>query len=61
MICPMCGYRYRLIDARSACNRCALGKVFSSCGLARCPNCGYETPRTRRKKKKERIPSERQL
>lgn len=44
MICPLCGLRYSERDSKSACASCPVG---GSCGLMKCPNCGYEQPPAR--------------
>ncbi len=41
MKCPLCGLEFREQEAQKACGRCMLAK---SCGLVKCPNCGYESP-----------------
>ena len=41
MKCALCGFNYSINEGATACRGCPLGK---SCHMARCPNCGYETP-----------------
>jgi len=42
IICPLCGHNFKKDESQESCNNCPLNK--SSCGLIRCPNCGYEFP-----------------
>ncbi len=39
--CPLCGLKYDSAQCETACRRCPLRR---SCTMAKCPNCGYETP-----------------
>lgn len=39
MKCPLCGFEFN--ETSNTCKGCPLAK---SCGLVRCPNCGYEMP-----------------
>lgn len=40
--CPLCGCRFEPGE-NPACAQCS--KLFRSCGLVMCPNCGHEFPR----------------
>lgn len=42
MKCQLCGLEFKEEDGQAACKGCAISK---SCGLIKCPNCGYEIPR----------------
>ncbi len=41
MTCGMCGFEFDAEEAERSCSGCPL---TSSCGLIRCPRCGYEMP-----------------
>ncbi|MCX7766083.1 MAG: hypothetical protein N2246_05190 [Candidatus Sumerlaeia bacterium] len=41
MKCLLCGFEFDEREAQNLCKGCVF---FSSCGLVKCPNCGYETP-----------------
>jgi hypothetical protein len=41
--CALCGYTYSAQEAEGACRSCPFHR---KCRLVRCPNCGYETPKT---------------
>ncbi len=41
MKCLLCGLEFRQGKEVSGCRGCPLAR---SCGLVRCPNCGYEVP-----------------
>ncbi len=41
MKCPLCGLEFKEEEGASHCRGCPLAR---SCGLIRCPNCGYEVP-----------------
>lgn len=41
MRCPLCGFEFDE-EQSASCGGCPLR---GGCSLARCPNCGYETPR----------------
>jgi len=43
MKCQLCGNEFDENAAASACEGCMMAK---KCRLVRCPNCGYETPKT---------------
>ncbi len=54
--CTLCGLRFAIGDAVSACGGCPLK---GRCGLVRCPNCGFELPapaRAGRRQKGEKWP-----
>lgn len=40
--CPLCGHKFDPEDAGEMCQNCPLNK--KSCGMAKCPNCGYDFP-----------------
>lgn len=40
--CPFCGHEFDKTGARSSCQSCSMSS--SSCGMVKCPNCGYEVP-----------------
>ncbi len=42
MICPACNHDYEETSSEVACGACLMR---GSCGLVKCPHCGYETPR----------------
>ncbi len=42
MICPACNHKY---DPESSSVGCGACLMHGSCGLVKCPECGYETPR----------------
>ena len=42
MKCKLCGHRFLKSEAGEVCGSCVLHP--GSCGLVRCPNCGYEWP-----------------
>ena len=42
MKCQLCGLEFKEEDGRATCKGCTLSR---SCGLIKCPNCGYEIPR----------------
>ena len=42
MKCPLCGCRFSEDEAEVACRGCPLA---GNCGMARCPNCGYDIPK----------------
>ena len=48
MICKICGVDFNIEKAERACNNCL---IFGSCGLVKCPLCGYENPIKKGKKK----------
>ncbi len=41
MKCGFCGFEFEVAEAEAACPSCPL---VGSCGLMRCPRCGYEMP-----------------
>ncbi len=41
MKCALCGLEFEKEEAGEACKGCGF---FHSCGLIRCPRCGYEFP-----------------
>ena len=43
MNCGFCGKAFEEDRSQPACAHCPVG---SSCGLVRCPHCGYENPAT---------------
>jgi len=43
MKCSLCGYEFGENAAKAACEGCILTK---NCRLVKCPNCGYEMPKT---------------
>ncbi|MGD8319243.1 MAG: hypothetical protein PVJ02_02275 [Gemmatimonadota bacterium] len=43
MTCGFCGKTFEEDRSQPACAHCPVG---SSCGLVRCPHCGYENPAT---------------
>ena len=42
MKCSLCGFEFKEEDGQAACKGCTLSR---SCGLIKCPNCGYEIPK----------------
>ncbi|PKO16974.1 hypothetical protein CVU37_09185 [candidate division BRC1 bacterium HGW-BRC1-1] len=42
MICPACNHKF---DPESSSVGCGACLMHGSCGLVKCPECGYETPR----------------
>jgi hypothetical protein len=40
--CALCGYMFDEKNGKASCKGCFMS---GGCGLLRCPNCGYETPR----------------
>ena len=54
MKCSLCGMEFNEKDAQEGCGGCGLIKT---CGLIKCPNCGFETtpePEWLKKKKERR-------
>ncbi len=45
--CPLCGNEFDESIAKGGCASCNI----KDCGLIRCPNCGYEFPAEKSKKK----------
>jgi len=43
MKCSFCGHEFDENAAPSACEGCIMAK---KCRLVKCPNCGYEIPKT---------------
>jgi DNA-directed RNA polymerase subunit RPC12/RpoP len=43
MKCSFCGFEFDEKDSVNACKSCMMSK---GCNLIRCPNCGYEEPKT---------------
>jgi hypothetical protein len=41
MKCSLCGLEFKEEEGLSACRGCRLAR---SCGLVRCPRCGYQVP-----------------
>ncbi len=41
--CGFCGSEFREDRSQATCQACPLS---TACGLVRCPNCGYENPRS---------------
>lgn len=41
MKCELCGLEFRKEEGEKACKNCLLSK---SCGMIKCPRCGYEIP-----------------
>lgn len=42
MKCSLCGMVFTERDADPSCPGCAMS---GGCGMLKCPNCGYETPK----------------
>ena len=42
MICPACNHEFDPVSTSVGCGACLMQ---GSCGLVKCPECGYETPR----------------
>ncbi|MEI7641080.1 MAG: hypothetical protein WCJ46_06195 [bacterium] len=60
MKCVLCGYEFNEAKAKTACEGCPLGE---KCGLVKCPNCGYESPKTPQwlTKKENKIKNKREV
>jgi rubredoxin len=43
MKCTLCGFEFDEKNAKAGCADCLMMK---NCGLIKCPNCGYEFPKT---------------
>jgi len=41
MKCPLCGLEFEESEGLAACKSCPVSRT---CGLVKCPNCGYEVP-----------------
>jgi rubredoxin len=42
MKCQLCGLEFKEEEGQTACSGCHMSR---SCGLIKCPNCGYEAPK----------------
>lgn len=42
MKCQLCGLEFKEEEGQLACRGC---HMTGPCGLIKCPNCGYETPK----------------